>query len=513
MAREKSEKDDGRGSPLDSEAHLLYTSLEQYNQEQKRRRHPSIILAALLCLFLSSAGGIALAVILVLEPAEVQAACLARDLILVAAGIALLYIILHIRGARKDYTRMVSHRGWQGGMKANPMAGPPQIYGNYLHASALLVARLGIAVWIAALVATAVMIAKAVPFAGFPGKVPFLNLLICVGAIPSFIIISATIERNPTPFATTGLSRNSFLTCRVSDFADELTADMSVSRRASLQRQDSQTGSVLTLPTEEIFHLGATKQDPGHDTEGKGVRTRVREVADHETELMTSSPIRTSHFSTASWKAVVPRSPIPPVPRLPSTTSLPEPVYNPGGWRNEWNNVAEQVGVSRISDETTVGSTNDASTQYSSSCYSSTPASSMGTSASSGSAAKQGKKHRAQASTSIVSINRRSHLSAVRYASKPGVAIRQELTVFKKPAISSTTATTQFSDPPHGTVQRPAPVSMLRNAQRIQKSRNPNLKRKPSNFPRPIPSSKGGAAESGVHVKIPGAFVDDADKT
>lgn len=148
---------------------LLYKSLDQYNKEQKKRKRPSIILGALILLFLASSGGIILAVVLMIQPVEIQAACIARDLILFAAAIALFYICIHIRGARKNFRR----RG----------PGPPQIYGDYLHASALLVARLGIAVWVAALVATCVMIAKAAPLPGLAGTAPYLDLVICIGAM------------------------------------------------------------------------------------------------------------------------------------------------------------------------------------------------------------------------------------------------------------------------------------------------------------------------------------------
>ena len=100
---------------------------------------------------------------------EIEAACFARDFILFAGILSQLYICLHICGARRDYKR-------EG-------LGPPQMYGQYLHASAMLVARLGIVTWIAALAATAIMIARSIPLAGFAGKVPFLDLLLCVGAM------------------------------------------------------------------------------------------------------------------------------------------------------------------------------------------------------------------------------------------------------------------------------------------------------------------------------------------
>lgn len=100
---------------------------------------------------------------------EIGAASLPRDVILFAGTLSLLYICLHIRAAMKNCTREGS--------------GPPQLYGRYLHASALLVARLGIVCWVAALIATAVLISRALPFEGFLAKVPYLDLLICIGAM------------------------------------------------------------------------------------------------------------------------------------------------------------------------------------------------------------------------------------------------------------------------------------------------------------------------------------------
>lgn len=148
---------------------LVYSSLDEFNQERRRRKWPSIILAALCVLFLSSAGGIALTVALMLEPVEAQGACLSRDFILYAALMSLLYIGLHIRAALQDITRT--------------QPGSSHIYGNYFHATALLVARLSIALWAGGLVATAMVIARAVLLDGLSGKLPILNLLFCCGAL------------------------------------------------------------------------------------------------------------------------------------------------------------------------------------------------------------------------------------------------------------------------------------------------------------------------------------------
>ncbi|KAK7745654.1 hypothetical protein SLS62_009695 [Diatrype stigma] len=410
----------------------LYNSLEQqlqlHSDRRRRRRNrllrclslplttvlrpgPSTVLGALVCLFLSSSGGIALAIVLIVRQqrrwrgesgviaeygdedgngdgdGDVSLACLARDLVLFAAAMALLYIALHMRGARwgvygccsasDDRTCGSSSGGDAGGNSHSSSGGgnksnrsstsgggvsstggtgtlpttittttspktaaaaaarlPPHICGegeNYLRTSALLVARLAIAVWVGALVASAIVISRA-PDGRRIGAVPVLNLI-------PFLILSATIEKkHPAPFATAGFSKPSFLTCRISAFADDLEAsaaggdrdaadseallNMSISRRASIERAKQQTmkkNSSNNLP--------------------------------------------------------------PPSP--------PQPSYNPGGWRSEWNDVAEQVGVScripvsesdysaRVAEENGTGSGNNSNNvappapTYITSCYSS----------------------------------------------------------------------------------------------------------------------------------------------
>ncbi|KAI1376555.1 hypothetical protein F4677DRAFT_81451 [Hypoxylon crocopeplum] len=494
MARKNN--NEGRASSVgDNHAQLLYQSLEQYNKEQKRTKRPSVLLVALIFLFLSSAGGIALAIVLILQPVEIQAACIARDLILFASGMALFYICLHIRGAGKDYRR------------SGP--GPPQIYGDYLLASALLVARLGIAVWIAALVATAVMIAKAVPTGGLAGTAPYLNLVICIGAIPAFVVISATIERNATPFATTGLSRSSFLTNRVNESTDELTADLSVSRRASLQRKESKSESILTLPTAEIFRLGSPNPTGGSARNTDPLRIATRDLPIDRTELMANSPIGATHNISTAF-STIPASSVPPMLKvpLPLSKSPPQPVYNPGGWRSEWNHIAQQVGVSRI-PEASIDSASVDRSPYVSSAYSSASGGSH-TSTPSKTSNSTSKGHRATPSTSIASSAHRSRLSTVRYAAEPEVAVRQPIRVIRNPNYSPVTMIS--ADMSRDTIKPPEPVAVPRSAQQPQSIEPPTLSRKVSNFSHPLPRSRGSEVDSAVEMNMPGTPDDELSR-
>ena len=199
-----------------------------YSRGRGRGPGPTVILAALVSLLVSSAAGVALAGVLMARQRDRLAApdesfdpafYLARDLILFASAMAILYVALHVRAARRrvyccarstgasagsdggssgdgDAARDSCSGGSEGGSApdghndSNSSGGGGG--GGGSSGSALLVARLAIIVWIAALIATAVMIARAgpIPFRyadgskkGFVGAVPVLNLLICIGAM------------------------------------------------------------------------------------------------------------------------------------------------------------------------------------------------------------------------------------------------------------------------------------------------------------------------------------------
>lgn len=240
MARDKSPTTTTTTSDdISSSSSSSGTDKEEQNKAKGRRGRrrgpgPTVVLAALVSLLVSSAAGVALAGVLIARQRDRLAApdeafdpafYLARDLILFASAMAILYVALHVRAARRRAYCCVrctagsdgdssgdgdstpdghndsssSSGGGGGGGSGHSMRTtmrktqlPPHLRGNYLHASALLVARLAIVVWIAALIATAVMIARAgpVPFRyadgtkkGFVGAVPVLNLLICIGAM------------------------------------------------------------------------------------------------------------------------------------------------------------------------------------------------------------------------------------------------------------------------------------------------------------------------------------------
>ncbi len=57
---------------------------------------------------------------------------------------SLLYVVVHIAGSRRRYT-ITQH-------------GPPWLYGNHIHAAALLLSRAAVGLWIAAIVTTSLLV-------------------------------------------------------------------------------------------------------------------------------------------------------------------------------------------------------------------------------------------------------------------------------------------------------------------------------------------------------------------
>ncbi|KAK7993463.1 hypothetical protein PG989_006844 [Apiospora arundinis] len=352
----------------------LDASLEELSQQKKakrgRRKRPFFMLVAVLFLFLVSGGGVALAVLLFLNPSQAEHIQLARDLVLVASGMSLVYTVIHVRGAFTNYVNDAPHI-------------PPHFRGEYTHAFALIVARLGIPVWIAASVATALLISKSQQPLGISGgqiPYPLLYLIICVVALISFIALAATINKNPTPFALAGISSSWLLTYQDNVFIEEQDDGVfvSISRRASMQRaavSEKRTTPplapspppALARPTTTGSQQSSSKrmtltEDALAKAEKQGRRgmrpnnlnvSRVADEDDAKTELMANSPVRPNYYTTPQPQ----RSSVPPVPPLPpklkakakGKTSKRHTLAPQGNgrnsWHDDWNDLASQTGI------------------------------------------------------------------------------------------------------------------------------------------------------------------------
>ncbi|KAH6652118.1 hypothetical protein BKA67DRAFT_348468 [Truncatella angustata] len=166
------------------------------------------------------------------------------------------------------------------------------------------------------------------------------------------------------------------------------------------------------------------------------------------------------------------------------TTSTPQPVYYPGGWRSEWNHLAIQIHGLDIVTEASTGGSIRAST-YASSCF----PQALDISSSAPTSSSPVEKHNATPVTSIDSTRQRSGLSTVRSATKP----RE---VLAKPNIGPLYSPVTMFESDFGSdagkpselpqiLQTPA-FALLRGAQRAQQSSgsaSPKWKRYPCQSP------------------------------
>jgi hypothetical protein len=137
----------------------------------QRRNHPVLALLSVTLLFLASSFGVAVSVVVQQLGLQTDGDGAARLVLFIASCAGVLYVLLHLIAARRGTPRYY---------------GSPQIYGEYLYSLALLLLRLGIPVWIAAVVLTALRAAKQgfVDLENrFDGNVVWWNLLASILAL------------------------------------------------------------------------------------------------------------------------------------------------------------------------------------------------------------------------------------------------------------------------------------------------------------------------------------------
>ena len=156
----------------DRESIIPDAATEFRGNGRKARRFPFLSFLSVLLVFLSSGSGIALFAVISALNLESPGDFASRILLLVASCMSIVYVCLHLLASRKTYVKNHGSRS-------------PQIYGHYVVALALLLARLTLPVWIAAVVTTAVVAANTGmdTSRGISGNVPWLNLLASVSAL------------------------------------------------------------------------------------------------------------------------------------------------------------------------------------------------------------------------------------------------------------------------------------------------------------------------------------------
>jgi hypothetical protein len=132
---------------------------------KRKSRRPVLNLLVLLILMAACGAGIplSLASTHVAQPLDTPGASLTNFLLLASASNGLLYALIHIVGAMRRYKRTRN--------------GPPQLFRNYLHTAAIIVARLGLFAWLITLITTLIVVVRASPLGGVAGTMCGLTLL------------------------------------------------------------------------------------------------------------------------------------------------------------------------------------------------------------------------------------------------------------------------------------------------------------------------------------------------
>lgn len=146
---------------------------------------------------------------------------------------------------------------------------------------------------------------------------------------PSFAIILCTIERDRMPFATAGFSTSSLLTCRVSAFAEDLATGEGVPRRESMHRRTDGGESTISQPM--TSHPVSVAHQPWAVDNGRSQKAA--------SPAMRQTRVRPTQMGP--WP-----QPSRAKTTIPIQTLSPlAPLYCPGGWRTEWDNVEMPLGA------------------------------------------------------------------------------------------------------------------------------------------------------------------------
>lgn len=212
---------------------------------RRLRACPVMALLALFVHMISSGCGIALSALIVRYGLDMTSAgilnLVARILLFAASCMGPFYVFMHLVAAREHYVRSLQN-------------GTPQIFGYVSVAVAVLVMRLGLPIWIAAVVLSALVAAQKGfdTTLGFSGNVVWVQLGVAalalsvfsacsIGCLPttltriltrlSLIILVIVTETTDRPFATSIFSRRSFIkgTDMMEDRRD--TFDLSISQQ------------------------------------------------------------------------------------------------------------------------------------------------------------------------------------------------------------------------------------------------------------------------------------------
>ncbi|OAA64709.1 hypothetical protein SPI_03356 [Niveomyces insectorum RCEF 264] len=259
-------------------------------------RSPAVVLVALLVLFLAAAAGVAFSVLdVVLHLHEDARSNPSRLVVFAASIVSVTYVGLHGAAARTHFTSVSSRDGssrlarWLYGGRSSTV----------LVASALLLARLILVAWIAAVVLTSLLIAQVIGLsltATVPDQAIYLNLIIGVVSLTAASTLCFCIETSRTPFKTALFSRRSFLRAEAANDAGDATG-----KDGNDEGQDEDEDVDEDLDDEDAI-ASALQRDAAIS---KTVRTSVTEEAAESAEAPAEARPKKLLFSYKATTVLV----------------------------------------------------------------------------------------------------------------------------------------------------------------------------------------------------------------
>ncbi|KAI7783446.1 hypothetical protein LA080_011793 [Diaporthe eres] len=301
---------------------LQYVNDKKSGRKRRRRACPILILLALVIHFLACGCGITISVLVVRFGLETSIAgrqdLVSRILLFVSSCIGNVYILMHIFASRGKYVRSLQN-------------GSPQIHGYFFAAVSFLIARLSLPVWIATVVMNA-LVAAMVGFNlqnGLKANVVWIQLLIATVGLLSMLAILIVIETTDRPFATSILSRRTFITVKEQGDRKD-TFDLSISRQGIHPTGDIEENkkgarnTVIELQRESFdrSRINTPESSGGGSPDGQ---TNAPSWTDRSSRIEQRRSIRRNTMRVRSQAVPTPLETI-----FGSRETLPDPRNSPG---------------------------------------------------------------------------------------------------------------------------------------------------------------------------------------
>ncbi|KZL81762.1 s-adenosylmethionine decarboxylase proenzyme protein [Colletotrichum incanum] len=318
---------------------------------------PILLIVVMFLMILASGGGLCLSALQFRPSKTGERDCLSQSFILFASMISPMYVVLHI---------IVSFRNYQV-VKRQSLQSP-------LVSWAVIVARLGLLLWIPATILSSVAMSR---YPGFVTQSPIteLNLAVSAVGITTNIIIILVLEIASRPFELPCFHRRNTITCLVSAFEKDLKEEEAKPPSRASSRP----------PTPPAYYYFPANHRHTIPAPARAKLVRKASYPRRREHIPPVPAIPYPHPDSLGIMLPIPE-PLPPLPELATTpTSMPtikvtpatapaclcpgngklvpsapnkdKPCPPPPGtaWARDWEQLAVDAGVSRNGSLSTVG--------------------------------------------------------------------------------------------------------------------------------------------------------------